>query len=282
MRPRQWVKNFFIFLPAFFMFKLNDINVILTCAIAFAAFSLCASGVYVFNDIRDAPEDRLHKKKRFRPIASGKIAKKSAVFLSALLTFLGCGAMLYLSLEAFIVLAFYVVLNVAYTIKLKHIAVIDIIVIAIGFIIRLQIGSIIVVAPSSHWIIVMTFLLALFLAFAKRRDELLILTRTGAKTRKNLDNYNLQFVDNAMVLSAGVVILAYILWSISPITIERIGSQNVYMTGVFVLYGVLRYMQLCFVEENSGDPSLVLLSDRPLQLSILCWVASFAFLLYMK
>jgi hypothetical protein len=126
----------------------------------------------------------------------------------------------------------------------------------------------------------MTFLLALFLAFAKRREELLVLSKTGAKTRKNLDGYNLQFVDYSMVLSAGVVILAYILWSISPITVERIGSEDVYMTSVFVLFGVLRYMQISFVEENSGNPSKLLLSDRALQLSIVCWVASFAFILY--
>jgi 4-hydroxybenzoate polyprenyltransferase len=264
------------------MFKLGDPNVIYLCLAAFISFSLCASGIYVFNDIHDAPEDRLHKKKRFRPIASGAISKKTAWVLSAPLILAGGAIALYVSIDAAFVLCVYIALNVAYTIKLKHIAVIDIIVIAIGFVLRLQIGAIAADAPLSRWIIVMTFLLAIFLAFAKRRDEILILNRTGAKTRKNLDEYNLQFIDNAMVLSAGVVILAYILWSISPVTTERIGSENVYMTSVFVLYGVLRYMQISFVKENSGDPSRALLSDRALQVSIVCWVASFAFLLYLK
>jgi 4-hydroxybenzoate polyprenyltransferase len=281
MRPKQYIKNFFIFLPPFFTFKLDDPNVIYLCVTAFIGFSLCASAIYAFNDIYDAPEDRLHKKKRARPIASGKISNKAAYILAAALTCGGGLIMAYLSIEALAVLALYIVINVAYTIKLKHIAVIDIIIIAIGFVLRLQIGAIVSDAALTHWIIVMTFLLALFLALAKRREELLILNRAGVKTRKNIDEYNLQFTDSAMTLSGGAAILAYILWSISPITAERIGSENVYMTAIFVIYGVLRYMQLSFVKENGGDPSRLLLSDRPLQLSIVCWVISFACLLYL-
>jgi decaprenyl-phosphate phosphoribosyltransferase len=155
-------------------------------------------------------------------------------------------------------------------------------VIASGFVIRLLVGSAVTGVVLSHWIIVMTFLLALFLALAKRRDDVLILLQTGQKTRKAIDGYNLKFLDSAMVMTASIVVLAYILWSISPEVAVRLGSENLYLSSVFVVLGVMRYMQIAYVEEKSGNPSMVLLRDHFRQRVLLGWLGVLAWILYLS
>ena len=279
-RPYQYIKNLFIFAPAFFSFRFDDAGVLYDCFLAFIAFSLTASAVYVFNDINDRAEDAQHHTKKHRPVASGQISLHSAwVFLSALLI-IGAALMAYVSLNALCVLAVYLIVNIAYTLKLKHIAIVDVVIIALGFVLRLFVGMVVVPNDLTHWIVVMTALLALFLALAKRRDEVLIWLNTGKKTRKNLDGYNLIFLDYSMMMSAGIVIIGYILWSITPYVIERFNNDNIYLTSIFVLVGIMRYMQLTFVYEQSADPSKLVLSDRFLQIVICSWLLSFAVILY--
>ena len=174
----------------------------------------------------------------------------------------------------------YLILNLAYTVKLKHIAIIDIVIISTGFVVRLLVGAEATQVDLSHWIIVMTFLLALFLSLAKRRDDVLIYLKTDQKMRKVIDGYNLKFLDAAMVMTSSIVIVAYILWSISPEVAERLNTQNIYLTAVFVVLGILRYMQIAFVEEKSGNPSKVLLRDRFIQLTLVGWVSVFVWILY--
>lgn len=165
-------------------------------------------------------------------------------------------------------------MNIAYSLGLKHITIVDIFIIASGFVLRLFAGASVIDNQLSMWIIIMTFLLALFLAVAKRRDDVL-LSSQGKETRKNIDGYNLEFVNAVMVFMSGVIVVAYILYTVSDEVIERLNSQYLFLTTFFVILGIMRYMQLTFVEQNSGSPTKIVLKDRFLQITIMFWLASF-------
>jgi len=280
MRLHQYIKNLFIFLPLFFALKIMDIPLLIHAFIAFIAFSLVASAIYTFNDYHDIEEDRQHPIKRNRPLASGAITKSQALIIIAILVVGGVGLMTTLSFKAVGILSVYVVMNIAYTFYLKHIAILDIVTIAIGFVLRLFIGSAVTDIPLSMWIVVMTFLLALFMALAKRRDDVLIFLDTGKKMRKTVDGYNLQFLDTSMAIMASVVIVAYTIYTTSPEVIARVHSEYLYLTALFVILGVLRYLQVAFVFKDSGSPTKIVLKDRFMQLTLLGWVISFAWILY--
>ena len=188
--------------------------------------------------------------------------------------------MAWIDMSALYVLAFYVVLNLAYTLRLKHVAVLDVAIIALGFVLRLFVGSFVTGVPLSMWIVVMTFLLALFLALAKRRDDVLIYLETGQKMRKVIDGYNLKFLDSAMVMMASVVIVAYTLYTISADVTSRLHSEYLYLTVLFVILGIMRYMQIAFVEEDSGSPTRVMLKDRFLLVVVVGWLATFFWIIY--
>lgn len=280
LRPHQYIKNVFIFLPLFFALKVTEGNLLTVAFFAFVAFSLTASAVYVFNDYLDIEDDRQHPKKRFRPLASGKVSKKTAVWLITGLVAVGLGLMVWIDISAFYVLAFYVLLNLAYTLRLKHVAVLDVSIIALGFVLRLFVGSFVTGVPLSMWIVVMTFLLALFLALAKRRDDVLIYLETGQKMRKVIDGYNLKFLDSAMVMMGSVVIVAYTLYTISTDVTSRLHSEYLYLTVVFVILGILRYMQIAFVDEDSGSPTRIMLRDRFLFTIVIGWLVTFFWIIY--
>lgn len=281
-RPYQYAKNLFIFVPAFFAFQINNIDFLLNEGIAFLAFSLIASAIYIINDWFDRHEDAKHPEKCHRPIASGKVSGKVALVYIVALFVSGSVLANVLSISVWLLILAYFLINIAYSVKLKHIAVIDISVIALGFVMRLFVGAEATQIDLSHWIIVMTFLLALFLSLAKRRDDVLIYLKTEQKMRKVIDGYNLKFLDSSMMVTASIVILAYILWSISPEVVERLGNDSLYLTSIFVVLGVLRYMQITLVEEKSGNPSKILLKDRFIQWVLVGWVSSFILILYIK
>ena len=184
------------------------------------------------------------------------------------------------SLGAMAILLFYVVMNIAYSIYLKHVAILDVTIIAIGFVLRLFMGSVVTGITLSHWIVMMTFLLALFMALAKRRDDVLIYQNTGKKMRKVIDGYNLQFLDIAMAIMASVVIVAYIMYTTSLDVMERMNSHYLYLTALFVIIGVMRYLQIAFVFVDSGSPTQIVLRDRFIQFTLLGWVISFVWILY--
>jgi len=280
-RPYQYTKNLFVFIPAFFAFQFTDAGLMIKALIAFVGFSLSASAVYIFNDWIDRHEDAQHPEKKHRPLAAGRINAPVAFSLLALLLLGGGSAALLISSNTFFLILTYLILNLAYTIKLKHIAIIDIAIISSGFVLRLLVGAEATQVDLSHWIIIMTFLLALFLSLAKRRDDVLIYLITDQKMRKVIDGYNLKFLDAAMIMTSSIVVVAYILWSISPEVIARLNTQNVYLTALFVVLGIMRYMQIAFVEEKSGNPSKVLLKDRFIQLTLLSWVSVFVWILYL-
>ena len=280
MRPHQYIKNLFIFLPLFFALKITHIELLSNAFIAFIAFSLTASAIYTLNDYHDIEEDKLHPKKKHRPLASGSISQSQAIIIMSVLSIAGFVLMASLSLKAVGILAAYVLMNIAYSFYLKHVAILDVTIIAIGFVLRLFVGSAGTGIPLSMWIVLMTFLLALFMALAKRRDDMLIYLDTGKKMRKVIDGYNLQFLDTAMSIMASVVIVAYVIYTSSAEIVERMNSDYLYLTGLFVILGVMRYLQVALVLNDSGSPTRIVLKDRFMQLTLIGWVLTFAWILY--
>ncbi len=280
MRPYQYVKNLFIFLPLFFALKITDIT-LLSCAVfAFITFSLVASSIYIFNDYCDIEDDRQHPEKKYRPLASGVINKSQAAIIMFVLLVAGFVLMTSLSGKGVGILAAYVVMNIAYSLYFKHVAILDVIIIAVGFVLRLFVGSVVTGIPLSMWIVVITFLLALFMALAKRRDDVLIYLDTGRKMRNVVDGYNLQFLDTAMGIMASVVIVAYVIYTTSTEVVARVHSEYLYLTALFVIIGIMRYLQIAFVVKDSGSPTRIVLKDRFMQLTILGWGLTFAWILY--
>jgi decaprenyl-phosphate phosphoribosyltransferase len=282
LRVHQWSKNLFIFLPAFFALKLYQPAVIHNCLLAFFGFSFLASAVYVFNDMLDIEEDKIHPKKRNRPLASGAVTVKEGIVLIVVL--LIAAALLFAVLGntvASIVAGVYLIQNILYTIKLKHVSLLDVMLISTGFVLRILIGGAATNTVLSHWIILMTLVLALFLALAKRRDDVYIYVKTDQKARKNLEGYNLEFLNVAITVMATVVIVCYIMYCTSPEITSRFGN-NTYLTCFFVILGILRYLQLTFVWLISGSPTMVLLKNRFLQVIILGWIVSFFLIIYLK
>ncbi|MFH0702754.1 MAG: decaprenyl-phosphate phosphoribosyltransferase [bacterium] len=280
LRIHQYVKNLFIFLPLFFTLKITDPILFIKAVAAFVAFSLIASTIYIFNDIRDLDEDKNHPVKKHRPLTANKIPLNYAVILMLVLFFTGNSIAYFLNINLLFILLLYFILNVLYSLGLKHISIIDIFIISIGFVLRIFAGSVTTNTSLTIWIIVMTFLLALFLALAKRRDDVFLMNKGNNITRKSIDGYNLVFIDSAMTIMASIIIVSYIFYTISSEIIEKFNSHYLYLTTLFVILGIMRYMQISFVEKKSGSPTLVLLRDKFLQFTVLGWIITFVILIY--
>jgi len=281
MRPKQYIKNIFILLPLFFAGQITNTVLLVNALVAFVAFSLSASAVYILNDYKDIKEDRKHPKKKSRPLASGLISKNIALSLMIILLITGFILMATISTKALVILGIYVILNICYSLKLKRFAIIDVTIIAIGFVLRLFVGSFAYEIPLKIWIVIMTFLLALFLALAKRRDDVQIFKKSGNKMRKSVDGYNLQLIDGSMMVMSAVVIVAYLLYTTSHEIIEKFQNENLYLTTLFVIFGLMRYLQITLVEKNSGSPTETIFKDKIMQINLVLWVLSFVWLIYL-
>jgi 4-hydroxybenzoate polyprenyltransferase len=280
-RPSHYIKNFFIFFPLIFAMKITDTELLSNAFIAFIAFSLTASAIYTFNDYHDIEEDRQHPRKKERSLASGVISKSQAIIFMSILFVLGFALMALISFKAAGILTVYVIMNIAYSLSLKHISIVDINIIAIGFVMRLFIGSVVTGIHLSKWIIIMTFLLALFMALAKRRDDVLIFLDTGKIIRKASDGYNLPFIDTAMAIMASVVIVAYTLYTTSLEMEAKFNSEYLYLTTFFCILGIMRYLKITFVYKYSDSPLKVFLKDKFMQITILAWIVSFILIIYL-
>lgn len=284
MRPKQWLKNGFVFVPAFFAGSITDVHDILASVITFIAFSLAASSVYCLNDIIDVEADRRHPVKCFRPIASGAVTVSGAGRLMGVLLVASASLLMLLGSVRWAVggvILFYVLLNVAYCIRLKQFAIVDVCIIATGFVLRLLAGGFATDVVLSKWIVLMTFLLTLFLSFAKRRDDVIRMNETGEPPRKNTVRYNLTFINQAVTITATVTLVCYIMYTVSPDVGERVHTPYLYLTTVFVILGLLRYLQITVVDEKSGEPTKVMLHDRFMQAVVLLWALSFFVIIYM-
>lgn len=283
LRPKQWMKNFFVMLPLFFGGELFNGKALLAGAITFLAYSFAASSIYCFNDIHDVDDDRRHPVKRLRPIASGAVSISVAYVLMFICFALSMLSMFFLpdyALQTGGILLLYWLLNLAYCARLKQYAIIDVCIVAFGFVLRLLAGGFATHIPLSKWIVLMTFLITLFMSFAKRRDDVIRMERTGEAPRKNTIRYNLTFINQAITITASVTLVCYIMYTVSPEVIQNFQTDYLYLTTIFVLVGLLRYIQLTVVDQKSGDPTKVLLKDRFTQLVVVAWLLTFLLIIY--
>ncbi|WP_302953510.1 decaprenyl-phosphate phosphoribosyltransferase [uncultured Prevotella sp.] len=285
IRPHQWLKNVFVMIPMFFGGSLLDPSDIRASVVTFFAFSFIASSVYCFNDIIDVEADRRHPVKCKRPIASGAISIRSAWALMALMFLLSVGTVCLLDtythvINVGLVILIYYILNILYCSKLKQYAIVDVCIIAFGFVLRVLAGGFATDIALSKWLVLMTFLLTLFLSFAKRRDDVLRMNETGEPPRKNTIRYNLTFINQAITITASVTLVCYIMYTVSPEVVNRFHSDLLYLTSVFVLLGLLRYIQITVVDKRSGDPTKMMLRDRFTQCVVLLWALTFLVLIY--
>jgi decaprenyl-phosphate phosphoribosyltransferase len=278
-RPRHYVKNLFIFTPLFFGGKLLDVGSLTSCLIAFISFCFLSSSLYIFNDLRDIQYDKNHAVKKDRPLANGRVSKRTAYFLMAIFAGASVSFFPFFTAYTLALLFSYFVLNILYSVVLKGLPIIDITCIAIGFVLRIFIGMEEADIGLSNWLIIMTFLLAMLLGLAKRRDDLLLVNNPG-DIRKSLNGYTLEFVSACMVLMAGVTIVCYILFTTEAEVIERYGTQYLYLTGFWVILGILRYLQIALVEQRTGDPVEVFLTDRFIQIVFLAWILCYLYIIY--
>lgn len=285
IRPQQWLKNVFVMIPMFFGGSLLDPEDIRSSVLTFLAYSFIASSVYCFNDINDVEADRRHPVKCKRPLASGALPMGAAWALMALM-FAAAAAMTALlgdtarMLNVGGVLLIYYVMNLFYCAKLKQYAIVDVCIVAFGFVLRVLAGGFATDIEPSKWLVLMTFLLTLFLSFAKRRDDVLRMNETGEPPRKNTIRYNLTFINQAITVTATVTLVCYIMYTVSPEVEMRFHSDMLYLTSVFVLLGLLRYMQITVVDKKSGDPTKIMLRDRFTQLVVAAWALAFLVIIY--
>ena len=283
IRPQQWVKNLFVFVPAFFNGDITDGSCLLVSLIVFAAFSLAASSIYCLNDIIDVEDDRRHPVKCLRPVASGAVSVPQAYTVMGVSLALSLAVMTLVPAnrwQVFAAVAGYWTLNVAYCLLLKRHSIIDVCVIAFGFVLRLLAGAAATDITLSKWIVLMTFLITLFLALAKRRDDVLRMNKTGRAPRRNTKRYNLTFLNQAITITAAVTLVCYIMYTVSPEVTSQLDTDSLYLTSVFVIMGLLRYLQIAVVDEKSGDPTDIALHDRFTQIVVVCWMLSFLLLIY--
>jgi decaprenyl-phosphate phosphoribosyltransferase len=280
LRIKQWIKNLFLFIPTFFagnIFNLRELGFLFAGAFA---FSLAASGIYVINDYQDRHVDRLHPEKRTRPIASGEVNEKTAKMLMGILVIGGLLLSYLINIDFFYLLLVYVLLNIGYSAGLKNVAILDLFIVAFGFLLRIYSGGAIVNVPITDWLAIMILLLALFLVTAKRRDDLIIRSETGELVRKASKSYNLEFINSCITLLSAVIIVAYIMYTISPAVTDRFKSTHLFMTTIFVIAGIMRYLQITFVEQDSGSPTSILYRDKFILITILGWIISFYLIIY--
>ena len=285
LRPLQWLKNFFVFAPIFFSNKLLEPDSFWPTLVIFASFCLISSSIYCFNDLRDVEADRQHPKKCKRPIASGAVSVKGGYAMMLVCTI---SAFLLIPFARsvntpylYIIVAAYWLMNIAYCIKLKQFAILDVAIIAVGFVMRVLIGGLTTDIWVSHWLVMLTFLVTLFLAFTKRNDDFRLYEQTGTKPRVSITGYNKTFINEATAIIASVTMVCYIMYTMSPEVIERMGTRYVYLTSGWVLAGLLRYLQNMIVFGLSGSPTKSIVKDHFVQFCILGWIASFFAIIYL-
>ena len=273
-RPGHWVKNFVIFAALIFAREYNNPDKIIPTLLAFAAFCLGTSAVYLFNDIIDRENDKSHPLKSHRPIASGQLPVYAAVTVSLLLLLSGLLLGFLVNIDTFIALAAYIGINYTYSVILKHFVIIDVMTIASGFILRAVAGAVAIEVPISPWLLVCTTLLALFLGFGKRRHELSILTADAKSHRRSLEHYSIPFLDQMISVVTASTVVAYTFYTLSPEVIQHTGTHWLFLTIPFVLYGIFRYLFLIFKLDQGGNPTKLLLTDPPLLICVVLWLIS--------
>ncbi|MEX1309876.1 MAG: decaprenyl-phosphate phosphoribosyltransferase [Candidatus Sulfomarinibacteraceae bacterium] len=276
LRPEQWLKNGFVLAPVVFSGMLDDTSVWLDSLIAVAAFCAASSAVYLVNDVIDREADRQHPSKRARPIASGEISVGTALGAAVFLVAAAMAAAWTLGGWFPMVLGGYILLVVLYSAILKRVVFIDVLVLAAGFVLRVVGGAVAIDVPVSRWLLLCAYLLALYLALGKRRTELALLGEGAGTHREVLGHYTLDLVDQAISVVLGATVLAYTLYTVADDTVAKVGSEGLMITVPIVLYGLFRYLYLLHRSEMGGSPTRVLVTDRPLLITVVVWLATAA------
>ena len=272
-RIHHWAKNLFLFLPLFFSGGFFEFEMLFSVLKGFFLFSTSASCVYILNDMCDLEKDRLHPIKKFRPLAAGLLSRAEAIYLCLFTAILSLLFSYFLDVRFLALITLYLVINIAYSFKLKEFSLIDIFIIAIGFILRILAGGVLSEVAISNWLYIMTFLLSVFIAIGKRRDDLLF----GAVTsgRQSISGYNIEFINVTTGILCSVLIVSYLLYTTSYETMLHFQNKNLYLTSFFVILGIFRYLQIIFIKKDSGSPIKILFEDRFIQVVMLLWVLLF-------
>jgi len=282
LRPYQWTKNFFVFAPLIFSENIFNFPLILKSVLAFALFCVLSGAIYIWNDLRDIDEDKLHPVKSQRPLASGRLEKTPAVVAFVFLCILGLSLSFALNLNFFFLALGYVLLQLAYSGWLKHVVILDVLLVAAGFLIRVIAGGVAIEVDISAWLLICTFLLALFIALSKRRHELIFLEKEASSHRPILKEYSPYLLDQMISVVTASTVITYCLYTISEETIAKFGSSNLIFTVPFVLYGIFRYLYLIHQKCEGGSPESLLIKDKPFFFGILLWILSVILILYIE
>jgi len=280
LRPRQWVKNLFVFGGLIFGQRLFVPPAVGAALAAFAIFCGLSGAIYLLNDVADRDKDRLHPDKRMRPIASGRLPVRAALVAAGVLIVGGLAAALWLSRPFALVALTYVVLLSAYSARLKHVVIVDVLVVAIGFVLRAAAGALVIGVAISGWLLICTVLLALFLALGKRRHEVLTLGESAAGHRPILAEYSAGLLDQMIAVVTASTVTAYALYTMSPETVAKFHTPFLPATLPFVLYGIFRYLYLLYHRQLGGNPTDMVVRDRPLVLNTLLWMIVVLLIIY--
>ena len=281
MRIHQWSKNFLVFAALIFSKNLSDTDLVFQAALAFGCFCLLSSAVYLFNDVLDVEKDRLHPKKRKRPIATGVVSIPVALGCAVLLGIMSFGLALFVDngLHLSFILGGYLFINVCYCLVLKRVVIADVLTLAVGFLLRIKAGGVAVSVPLSPWLILCTFFLASFLAICKRRSEL-ALTENSTGARTVLSDYSFPILDVLVAVTASVSIMTYALYTVAAETVGQFGTTGIIYTLPVVLFGMGRYIFLVYQREEGEDPAAVIMRDGGIILAVVLWLAIAIFAVY--
>ncbi len=271
IRPLQWIKNSFVFVGILFSRRLDAADMLVQVSLATAAFCLASSCVYVFNDIIDCENDRQHPKKQYRPLPAGKVSKSFALGLTLLLGSAALALALWVSPSVLAIIMAYLLLNIVYSLWLKHVVILDVFCIATGFMLRILAGTLGVGIPPSKWLLLCSLMVTLFLGFAKRRAEISVLANLKQEHRRVLRHYSAALLDQLTSICAAAVIISYSLYTMSTETVNLHHTENLIYTVPFVIYALFRYLFLLHHSNEGGDPTRDLLKDPQITCSVLGW-----------
>ncbi|MFN7959827.1 MAG: decaprenyl-phosphate phosphoribosyltransferase [Thermoanaerobaculia bacterium] len=280
MRPVQWVKNLFVLAPLVFAHRLGEASWMLRALLAFCAFCAASSAVYLFNDLRDREEDRKHPTKRHRPIAAGTLSVPGALVAALALAGFALGSAWFLGGWFTLTLGIYLAVNLLYSVGLKHVVILDVMAVASGFVLRVIAGAMAIQAVISSWLVLCTTFLALFLAFSKRRHELVLLAEGAPDQRRVLTHYSPAFLDQMINVVTASAVIAYALYAVAPETVAKYGSEGLIFTLPMVLFGIFRYLYLTYQKTSDRNPTEVILRDWPFVVNVALWGLAVVWVVY--
>lgn len=279
-RPNQWMKNWVLLAALIFAGTIRDTRRLGLALAAVAIYCVLSSAIYTLNDLVDRNFDKQHPLKKDRPIASGRVSPTQAIIMILLLLAIGLVGAWYINWQFLVVAAIFVALNVAYSISLKEIVIIDVVALALSFVIRAYAGAVAISVPASKWLLITTFMLALFLGFGKRRHELVLLELTAGSHRKSLSSYSPYLLDQIIGVTTASVLVVYMLYTFSDEVSTKLGTENLYLTIPFVVYGIFRYLYLIHKRDEGGSPTRVMFADKPILTTVVLWFLAVIFILY--